>query len=626
MFLHSLHIHIKNGLFMEKTLFHKKKLPVFLLLPALGMITALLFCSGRDTRRFDALTDEIFQKELSGNTLNLHYTLAYPGDYGITEEAATLPVYTPGAEETSREILTDYIKQLSSIQPEKLDDSRQYTYALLKRYLDHSLAGNAFSYYEEPLSPSSGMQSQLPILFAEYAFRTEKDVEDYLSLLSQTDAYFSSLLLYEQEKKAAGLSSAAASLQKVCTQCSTILSEKELETGSHFLQTTFSQRLMGLQEAGTITGEQAAQYTAENNRLLQTVLLPAYQKLSEDILLLVEEDTSLPTGLSCLPKGREYYAWLVERNTGCGMSVEALKALLYPHFDSVYKAFRNLLFSREDAVGIWLQSVRENTFPLHTPEEMLSDLQTRMASDFPAFPSLAGTALPSVTVKEVSASLEPYTAPAFYFTPPLDDTENNVIYINKRSTPEGLELYTTLAHEGYPGHLYQSVYSQLTARQYEADNIRQILWYGGYQEGWAVYVEFLAYDYAADMMEALGREDAAFAYDLEKHNRDMQLCLYALLDIAIHYDGAEYEQVHKVLSTFGVTDPDTTRRVYDYIAEEPANYLKYYVGYLEILQLKELARTQWGDDYSDLKFHTFFLQQRPSDFTTLSEALKNTLP
>lgn len=611
---------------MKKYLLNKKMVPVYLLLPALGLITALLFSSGRDTRKFDELTTAIFREELSGNTLNLHYTLAYPENYGISEEQAALPGYSPDAREASEAILEDYIAQLDSVHAGKLDSSRQYTYALLTRYLEHSRTGNAFSYYEEPLSPSSGMQSQLPILFAEYTFRTPKDVEDYLSLISQTDQYFSYLLLYEQEKKTAGLSCADTALQKVRTQCSEIMSGAELDAGTHFLQTTFAERILNLMNAGTITEADAKKYAAENDRLLKTVMLPAYENLSNGILLLMGDGSSTPKGLCALPQGRDYYAWLVEKNTGSGMSVEALKALLYPHFDAVYKDFKTLLTSREDSVGVWIDYVREDHFPLHSPEEMLTDLQTRMSSDFPSFPRSEGVALPGVAIKEVSASLEKYTAPAFYFTPPLDDTENNVIYINKRSTPKGLELYTTLAHEGYPGHLYQSVYGQLVARQNEADNIRQILWYGGYQEGWAVYVEFTAYDYAATLATEHGDPDAAFAYAIEKQNRDMQLCLYALLDIAIHYDNAGYEQVHKVLSSFGISDPNTTRSIYDYIAEEPANYLKYYVGYLMILQLKENARTQWGDSYSDMKFHTFFLEQRPSDFTTLSEALANTLP
>ena len=227
-----------------------------------------------------------------------------------------------------------------------------------------------------------------------------------------------------------------------------------------------------------------------------------------------------------------------------------------------------------------------------------------------------------MAVKEVSASLEDYCAPAFYLTPPLDDTENNVIYINEKSTPQGLELYTTLAHEGYPGHLYQAVYSQRNMLSNEENPVRQIFWYGGYLEGWALYVEFISYDYATELAMEAGDIDAAYAYQIEKHNRNMQLCLYALLDVAIHYDGASYEQVHEVLGAFGILDADTTRRVYDYIAEEPANYLKYYLGYLEILRLKEAAKEQWGDEYSDLRFHTFYLDCGPSDFTTLKEALE----
>lgn len=152
--------------------------------------------------------------------------------------------------------------------------------------------------------------------------------------------------------------------------------------------------------------------------------------------------------------------------------------------------------------------------------------------------------------------------------------------------------------------------------------VRQLFWYGGYLEGWALYVEFISYDYASQLAEENGDTDAAFAFQIEKHNRNMQLCLYALLDIAIHYDDASYEQIHKLLTSFGVTSPDTTRSIYDYVAEEPANYLKYYLGYLEILRLKEAARTQWQEEYSDLRFHTFYLECGPSDFSTLTRTLQ----
>lgn len=312
------------------------------------------------------------------------------------------------------------------------------------------------------------------------------------------------------------------------------------------------------------------------------------------------------------------------KNTGSALTMDEIKAILYPRFEAEYMELHELLSAKEDSISLWIQILQDNGFPLLTPEDMLADLQQRMHSDFPAFPSglFAADTPPSLSVKTVSESLQDYCAPAFYLTPPLDDTENNVIYINEKTTPAGLALYTTLAHEGYPGHLYQSVYSQRTMNQDDENPVRQVLSYSGYLEGWALYVEFISYDYAAAMAAEQGDEDAAYAYIIEKHNRNMQLCLYALLDVSIHYDGASFEQIQQVLSSFGVTDLDTARHVYDYIAEEPSNYLKYYLSYLEILRLKEEAQEKWGEDYSDLKFHTFFLNCGPSDFSTIAEALQ----
>ncbi len=603
--------------------FSKKTIPLFFLIPALLFLTVFLFRSGSDAKEFDSLSMTIFQEELEGNTLNLHYTLAYPENYGIEHHTPVLPCYTTAGKSDSEAELDNYISRLANLDYNKLNENQQYTYTLLYRFLTHTREGNLFPYYDEPLSPSSGMQSQLPILLAEYTFRSVQDLEDYLALLEQTDDYFAALLTYEQEKAAAGLLQSDSSLQQVRDQCYTILSKEELTAGTHFLQTTFTERLQGLLKQNLITEEAAQKYEAENNRLLSTVMQPAYESLADGLFLLMGDGTSLPAGLCSTPLGKDYYVWLVRKNTGSSLSIESIKAILYPQFDAEYQELRNLLMSREDAANVWMQSITQNSFFLQTADEMLADLQARMSEDFPDFPgsNISGARLPALSVKTVSPSLQEYCAPAFYLTPPLDDTQNNVIYINEKSTPDGLELYTTLAHEGYPGHLYQSVYNQLNLQRKNDSPVRQILWYGGYVEGWAVYVEFMSYDYAAQLAVEQGNADIAFAYTLEKHNRNVQLCLYALLDLSIHYDGASYEQVHQVLSTFGITDADTTRNVYNYIAEEPANYLKYYLGYLEILRLKETAREKWGEEYSDLRFHSFFLDRGPSDFTTLTEAL-----
>ena len=103
----------------------------------------------------------------------------------------------------------------------------------------------------------------------------------------------------------------------------------------------------------------------------------------------------------------------------------------------------------------------------------------------------------------------------------------------------------------------------------------------------------------------------------------------------IHYENASYTQIAEILKQFGITEVSSANAVYTYIAEEPCNYLKYYLGYLEILALRELFRDSFQDSSrnsfteatepasSDYAFHEFYLNAGPSDFTSLGELLES---
>ena len=585
----------------------------------------LLFVSScrKEELLFHSLATDLFRDEMLSNTLNMHYTLAYPGNFGIQDYEVVLPCYSYENVLAGQTQTENLLGRLKSLDADKLSGQAGFTHALLVDSLENSLALSNLSLYEEPLSPSSGMQSQLPILLAEYTFRSEQDVEDYLELLDQTDEYFEALLTFEQEKAAAGLLMASSSIKKVVEQCDTILSEKELDAEMHFLQTTFQERLQELIADGLLTSEKAQSYTAQNNRLLRTVMQPAYEALGDGLLVL--EDPEIPLrGLASKPQGTTYYEHLLRSQTGSERPVAEIKTMIAQHFDQEYATFSNILVKNPTLVELPYDILLTEHFPLQNATQMLADLQARMSDDFP--PLSEEEALPTVSVKTVSESLEDYCAPAFYLTPPLDDTSQNAIYINEKSTPAGLELYTTLAHEGYPGHMYQTVYHNRAVMQEKPDaisNVRELLWYGGYLEGWALYVEFLSYDYAAQMYTDRGNEELAAAVQLAKHNRSLLLGLYSLMDIMIHYENADRQQVAALLKSFGITNEASVSAIYQYIAEEPTNYLKYYLGYLEILALKEQAQKLWGDAYTNLEFHTFLLQSGPADFSLLEEALKN---
>lgn len=584
------------------------------LLAFLGL-TVFLFTYQRDEKRFTNLTAKLFAEEMAANTLNLHYTLADPQTFGIHEYEPTLVCYNPDSVLRGQARTENILSSLYSLHPEKLSQADAYLWRLLTRSLENSLALDGYPYYSEPLSPSSGAQAQLPILLAEYAFRCRRDVEDYLALLDQTDEYFASLLRFEQEKAAAGLIMPAAFLQSVREQCDTIVTSQALEEGNHFLQTTFQERLEPLLQEGLITAQQAQHYLASNDRLLKTVMLPAYIALGDGLLLL-EDDSVVPTGLASLPGGKAYYEQLLISETGSYRPVEEIAQMLAAQFSREYEEIKKIAGKYPEAAQSY-DPGKASKFPYTDAAQMLLNLQQQMAADFPSIP--AGRA--DATVKAVSENLEDYCAPAFYLSAPLDDTEDNVIYINRQKTPDGLELYTTLAHEGYPGHLYQTVYHNRSSLNMGMRPARELLWYGGYQEGWAVYVEFRAYGYAARLLQQDGQEEAAVAALLEAHNRSLQLCLYSMIDILIHHEGASYSEIAKVLENMGITDSDAARSIYNYIVQEPCNYLKYYLGYLEILSLKEEAKKLWGNEYTDYRFHCFFLDCGPSDFTSLEEQL-----
>ena len=579
-------------------------------------LTVLLFTYRQDEKRFTNITNRLFVNEMTGNTLNMHYTLACPENFGIYDYDPILPAYSAAGTRNGLIATENTLAALHSLHTENLSDSDAYLCKLLTRSLENTLELGRFTYYQDPLSPASGMQAQLPILLAEYTFRSKKDVEDYLALLDQTDEYFASLLVYEQEKAAAGLGVPAACLRQTREQCDTIVTKESLEAGTHFLQTTFRDRLENLCALGEITLEEAQRYLVQNDRLLKTVLLPAYTSLGDGLLLL--EDETIPlTGLAALPEGKAYYEALLASQTGSGRSVPEIQELLTRQFTKTYDELRQIVAENPELIDSY-NGTAAVSLPYTDANQMLADLQGRMAEDFPALPG-DGT---DVTVKSVHKDLEEYCAPAFYLTAPLDDTSQNVIYINERKTPGNLELYTTLAHEGYPGHLYQTVYHNRNLLDGKERPLRGLLWYGGYLEGWALYVEFNSYDDASKLLKEQGAEEEALFTQIEKHNRSLQLCLYSLLDIMLHYDNASYNEISKVLESFGITDENSVRAIYTYIASEPCNYLKYYLGYLEICSLREKAVELWGPDYSDYRFHCFVLEAGPSDFVSLNELLE----
>ncbi len=557
---------------------------LLVLIPALTCLHLPL----TEDERFTSFTEQIFRSEICGNTLNLHYTLADPGAFGIKNYPITLGTMDQNTHTTSAAAGENYLNRLSRFSREELSPKNRLTYDILVDYLKTSREGAPFYLYQEPLSPTLGIQAQLPVLLAEYTFRTKQDIEDYLALLTQLPDYFQSILAFEQEKSRAGLFMSDDCVKNILKQCDSFVKSGE----DNYLKQLFEEQIDSFTN---LTADEKISYKQQNQQILSGYVIPAYQELMAGLANLLGTGKN-PGGLCHLPEGKAYYEYLVRSTTGDASPLSRIEDRIQQEISAVYKDIQSLL--RSDA-GLSTASLTQENAP--APEEILSTLQELTAKDFPTPLNV------SCQIKYVHDSLEDYLSPAFYLTPPIDDTENNVIYINRASDYNPLELYTTLAHEGYPGHLYQTV----TFESANQDPLRSILNFGGYTEGWATYVEMYAY--------GTWQENPALA-SLYQKDRSLMLGIASLLDIGIHYHGYTKAQVAQFLNNFGIKE-QTSHAMYNTILEAHDNYLKYYVGYLNFKDLSEELKEHLGSSFSLKEYHARVLAIGPCSFPVLKKYL-----
>lgn len=578
---------------------HRKK--IFLILPCCLLVILISFLSGNafwsslhaesSDRQFRTFTRSLFQTEVSANTISLHYTLRSPSDYGIADIPATYGSLSsdPVAAKAS---VRNVLSSLQEFDPATLSSENALTFKILDTYLKNASTGTDYLLYQEPLGPVSGIHTQLPVLLSEYSFYDTQDVETYLALLKETPSYFDSVIRFEQKKAASGLFMPDYQADSVLDTCQSFIDMGK----ENYLVSTFNERIASLD---LLPENKKDSFQKENIKLVTEEIYPAYQNLITAIKSLKGKGMN-EQGLSHFPYGKKYYEYLVRQTTGCNESISRLRLMTRAQILEDLSVMQKVLFPADAALT--QTSVLEQT----SPDSMLDDLRSKITDTFPEIPDV------DFQVKYVPESMQDYLSPAFYMIPAIDNLTENVIYINNGQTASGLNLYTTLAHEGYPGHLYQTVYFSAS----EPDPIRSILDFGGYVEGWATYAEMMSY-----YLAPLPKTEAS----LLQKNSSVILGLYALADMGIHYDGWSVTDTVRFFSDYGINDPNAVQSVYKLIIGSPANYLKYYIGYLKFYELKKEMADAMGNQFSQKEFHRAVLDVGPAPFEIVYDEVEKNL-
>lgn len=559
----------------------------------------------KEQQEFEQYLDDYFKDVVTDDTLTYNYTIKDGADYGLEEPEVTLGDPGMTAEEIGqdKEEFEGWVKKLDAIDRSCLTEDQKLTYDVLDEYFEVSAGIFDNVYLYEPFSPMRGLQANIATNFTDYRFDDKGDVERYIELLGQIPDYFAEYLDFEQEKSEKGYFMSDAVCDKVISQCKDFVADKE----NHFMETTFNDNIDALD---FLTDEEKAEYKEANKQAVENSLLPAFENVA-DVLSGLKGTGTNDGGICNYDGGKEYYEYLLKNFAGTAKSPEEVIDMLDTEFQKLMVSLYQYYLGNQAAYEYFAanyDSIFAETDQM-TASEMVDKMMETASEHYPD----AGTI--NYKAEALDKNLETIMDDvlAYYMAPAIDDPDNNLIRVNGLHT-DG--MWTTLAHEGYPGHMLQNAYYMST----DPEPVRTLMNFLGYKEGWAMYA---CYDslYYYEYEEPEYGDTIAALYQL---NDEMSYLMMGRVDLGINYEGWTLQDTADYLTKNGM-DGSAAQELYTTMVGDPAVYQSYSTGYYEMKELRDYAEEKMGDDFDLKTFNTIILETGPCQFDILKEQVDKKL-
>ncbi len=551
-------------------------------------------------KKFDRFLNSCFREYAAENTVTLHFKLSNPSAYGIKTPVS--PTYGDLSSDTLKKNCSrskELLQKLYTFPTSNLTKKQKLTWQIFQDYLNESIMNEKYILYSSPLG-TNGLQSEIPVTLSEYRLDNEKDIKDYLSLVNQVPELFTQILDFEQERRNAGIISPSFVISDTIDQIDQFLNASE---ENNLLIQSFEERLA---EVEPLSKDQKASYIANNRLLVTDKVLPAYKSLKTSLQAYTNDskNTSSKERLCEYKNGQDYYKFLLMSNVGTDFSPEDCITILESQLKNTVKDISSLTTKNKDLYTEYLSA----TPALSAPKEIMNTLKNDSLIDFPEIKNI------SCQLKNVPDALSGTSACAFYLVPPIDSTKDNIIYINK-SRVDSNELFSTLAHEGYPGHLYQTNYFLTT----NPSPLRTFLHCAGYDEGWGTYAQLYSYNFIE--FKNVDEQTTKQLRQLYRDNDLLSLSLSSLSDLYVNYKNYDENALANYLQTYGI-DKDGAQNLYRYVIENPTTYLSYSIGCYELDQLKQTMADSLGKAFKISDFHEAVLNVGSCNFSILRQEIE----
>lgn len=556
--------------------------------------------SGEEQKKFDEFMKQEFVESMEQSYPNTHIILENPKDYGVDTSKTKVQIDKELNETTmkeNKELNEKSAKAFKEFDRDTLSDEQKETYDIYSYMLDYTTEMNdsKFDYMSMPLESMTGMHTQLPTLFSDWTLRNEQDVKDVITLMKSVRPYMDSILAYTKKQEEKG--TLMLDIKSVKEYCEKVVKE---DVNSSVL-TGLNESIDNLK----LGDDKTKQYKAELKKAFQEYFLPAYS----DIIKTMKELDSYKNntlGLSHMKNGKEYYELLFKQATGTDKSIEDIKKELNSMSRSSLLAVQSVISKNKNLYDEYVNGKIKTKYKDF--ESMLKDLDKDIKDDFPSVGTL------NYRIRPIGEDLASGGVAAYFNIPALDGTTPKQIRVNMLEDAlnvQSLETFSTVAHEGIPGHMYQIAYAYKNVKDPWRNSMASFL---GYTEGYATYTELYALKYLDGV--------SADAVKLQQNMVVYQDCLIALADIGIHYEGWTKEDLSNFLEENGLGVSDVSD-FYNQLQANPTAFLSYYVGYVQIANLKKDAQEELKDKFNDRDFHEAILKSGAAPFHVVEENVKD---
>lgn len=557
--------------------------------------------SDTESEALNQLFDEYFKEAVTGDSATYRDYIRDGKNFGI-EPPSTVTLgegdYSEEGFAKEKKELEDWIARFEALDVNTFTEQQRFDYDYVLDSLKNGLVPYENIYIGGPFGPMRGIQGNLPTYFTDWIYESKEDIQLCIDIMKQYPPEVDKALAFEKIRVEKGYGYEDCIIDKILEQCDEFLNQ----TGENFLITIFNEEMDKFQG---ITDAEREDFKKQYADAVTKDLTPMYQRI-RDTFAGFKGKNQVKGGLCNYgDDGARIYAALVRDFSGSDKTPEEMIRYLEQRMSDIKTRMTTMYIMNPEAYKYYEDNSRTlfDYLSSKSAREMEDYLIDHVMSEYPDIGEI------NYNVLYFSKSMEKLkeNSLAYYTIPQIDDTNNNLIRVNGAHKDD---MWITLAHEGCPGHMYQTNYYRKT----NPNPVRCMGLELGYVEGWAVYASYESLKYC----DFNGSEYADELRELVKMENVYAYALHGRIDLGIHAEGWTVEDVRSYLSQQGM-NATAADGLYTLLAGDPGVYLSYSVSYLEMQDLRDYAEEELGEKFDVVKYHKAVLDAGPCKFEQLKK-------